>query len=114
MNIDLDIDIKTYNTGMECSYSLIKVTFLCLFIPDTPKAGEVSSPPCCRPEVTAAGKPDTVKRPPPDPLLPRDDLRAYAYEGDGSSAGSLGSAKAGQPQVFFTRHWVSPEYFYPS
>ncbi|XP_042223409.1 neural-cadherin-like [Homarus americanus] len=27
----------------------------------------------------------------PDPLLPRDDLRAYAYEGDGSSSGSFTS-----------------------
>ncbi|KAK8742415.1 hypothetical protein OTU49_001855, partial [Cherax quadricarinatus] len=27
----------------------------------------------------------------PDPLLPRDDLRAYAYEGDGSSSGSFAS-----------------------
>lgn len=32
----------------------------------------------------------------PEPLLPQDDLRAYAYEGDGSSAGSLGSAVSGQ------------------
>nr|XP_027238080.1 putative neural-cadherin 2 isoform X2 [Penaeus vannamei] len=31
----------------------------------------------------------------PEPLLPQDDLRAYAYEGDGSSAGSLGSAVSG-------------------
>ncbi|XP_071534252.1 neural-cadherin-like [Panulirus ornatus] len=29
------------------------------------------------------------------PLLPRDDLRAYAYEGEGSSAGSLTSAISG-------------------
>ncbi|KAK4289685.1 hypothetical protein Pmani_037361 [Petrolisthes manimaculis] len=45
----------------------------------------------CRPpqgKVTKLG-------PPPDPVLPRDDLRAYAYEGDGSSSGSLGSAKSG-------------------
>ncbi|XP_069983512.1 putative neural-cadherin 2 [Penaeus vannamei] len=28
----------------------------------------------------------------PNPILPRDDLRAYAYEGDGSSSGSLSSA----------------------
>ncbi|KAK4288171.1 hypothetical protein Pmani_038787, partial [Petrolisthes manimaculis] len=31
----------------------------------------------------------------PDPLPVRDDLRAYAYEGDGSSAGSLSSALSG-------------------
>ncbi|XP_069159473.1 uncharacterized protein [Procambarus clarkii] len=31
----------------------------------------------------------------PEPLLPQDDLRAYAYEGDGSSAGSLSSAISG-------------------
>lgn len=82
----IDTDIKNYKTGVERSCSLITVTFLLLLtLPDPPKAGEVS----------AVGKPGTVKRPPPDPLLPRDDLRAYAYEGDGSSAGSLGSAKAG-------------------
>ncbi|XP_069945504.1 putative neural-cadherin 2 isoform X2 [Cherax quadricarinatus] len=31
----------------------------------------------------------------PEPLPARDDLRAYAYEGDGSSAGSLSSAISG-------------------
>ncbi|KAK8742317.1 hypothetical protein OTU49_001799 [Cherax quadricarinatus] len=31
----------------------------------------------------------------PDPLPAKDDLRAYAYEGDGSSAGSLSSALSG-------------------
>ncbi|XP_071534217.1 putative neural-cadherin 2 [Panulirus ornatus] len=31
----------------------------------------------------------------PDPLLAKDDLRAYAYEGDGSSAASLTSALSG-------------------
>lgn len=82
-----------------------------LILLDPLKAGEVSSAPCCRPKMSAADKPSTVKRPPPDPLLPRDDLRAYAYEGDGSSAGSLGSAKAGQPQVFFTKHGLAPECF---
>lgn len=38
------------------------------------------------------------------PDLPRDDLRAYAYEGDGSSSGSLTSTISGRHtflSVFF-------------
>lgn len=35
----------------------------------------------------------------PNPLLPRDDLRAYAYEGDGSSSGSLSSATSSGKRV---------------
>ncbi|XP_042888100.1 putative neural-cadherin 2 [Penaeus japonicus] len=35
---------------------------------------------------------------PPNPILPRDDLRAYAYEGDGLSSGSLSSATSSGQQ----------------
>lgn len=35
----------------------------------------------------------------PNPILPRDDLRAYAYEGDGSSSGSLSSATSSGRRV---------------
>nr|XP_045589087.1 neural-cadherin-like [Procambarus clarkii] len=46
------------------------------------------------PGAAAAAAPGAAadpEAPPPDPLLPRDDLRAYAYEGDGSSSGSFAS-----------------------
>ncbi|XP_042242201.1 neural-cadherin-like isoform X1 [Homarus americanus] len=61
--------------------------------PARPDSGVVSlqeEPP------SGAGKPARVAiGGTPEPLLPRDDLRAYAYEGDGSSAGSLSSAISG-------------------
>lgn len=63
---------------------------------DTAEPGEgVSTSLCCPSEMPAAQQLAGVTRAPPDPPLPRDDLRAYAYEGDGSSAGSLASAKSG-------------------
>ncbi|XP_063879939.1 putative neural-cadherin 2 isoform X2 [Scylla paramamosain] len=66
--------------------------------PDASETGEgMSSSPCCPAESPAASQPAAVTKPSPDPPLPRDDLRAYAYEGDGSSAGSLASAKSGLP-----------------
>lgn len=34
--------------------------------------------------------------PPPQPLLAQDDLRAYAYEGDGSPSSCLSSAVLGE------------------
>ena len=44
------------------------------------------------PPVKASGP----KNKDPTPDLPRDDLRAYAYEGDGSSSGSLTSTISGE------------------
>lgn len=40
-----------------------------------------------------------VPPPPPQPLLPQDDLRAYAYEGDGSPSSCLSSAVLGECSV---------------
>ncbi|MPC21297.1 Neural-cadherin [Portunus trituberculatus] len=66
--------------------------------PDASETGEgVSRSPCCPAESPTARQTAAVTRSSPDPPLPRDDLRAYAYEGDGSSAGSLASAKSGVP-----------------
>ncbi|XP_071534242.1 putative neural-cadherin 2 [Panulirus ornatus] len=44
---------------------------------------------------TAPGIPVSIQRVGPDPLPAKEDLRAYAYEGEGSSAGSLASALSG-------------------
>lgn len=38
-------------------------------------------------------------------FLPKDDLRAYAYEGDGSSSGSLTSAISGELTNWSTEIW---------
>ena len=40
----------------------------------------------------------------PDALPAKDDLRAYAYEGEGSSAGSLSSALAGDNTLLFCQY----------
>ena len=45
----------------------------------------------------------------PTPDLSRDDLRAYAYEGDGSSSGSLtstisGQSRAGEINMFYSSY----------
>lgn len=63
----------------------------------------------CRAVPLTQGKVAAKIGPPPDPVLPRDDLRAYAYEGDGSSSGSLGSAKSGM-YVFV---WSFSEHITP-
>lgn len=62
------------------------------------------------PQVTLAPRVSSAQ-----PLLPQDDLRAYAYEGDGSPSGSLTSTVLGSCGLHFFCFSLSPlsQFFYP-